>query len=179
MLRGLRPRSHPHALLCRDVLREPLQRRKTRGFADTSTVQTDGHHLRHTRFPFLVEHIKGAPDVVVVHRRAEARRHVKLVVVAVVRVWDHQHPLRVGVVLLRGHVDPVGKVVGVGVGFPKQGKAHLLVHVPYEGARARREPAAVPAPRGFAADVPDGGYGFADVFLLLLGGHVVVVDPTL
>lgn len=140
MLRNLRPRSHPNSLLPLNILDKVLQRRKPARFPNTPAIQPHRHRFRTPLYALLTQHIKCILDMIIeIHRPTNPRGHVESVVVAVVRVGYYQHPpsLRVREVFFDRDIDPVGYVVGVGVGLPEEGEVHFFVDFPDESLRAR------------------------------------------
>jgi len=81
MIRNLPPRSHPHALLLRNILHELAQRLGTTWFPSDTRVKRDGHHLA-TLAIQAVECIFEVRFVSVACRAGEAGTHMELAIVA-------------------------------------------------------------------------------------------------
>jgi hypothetical protein len=81
VFRNVSPSGHPNIFLLGHVLHELPQTLRTAGFAGDSRVQRNGHHL--TAFSVqAVERVFEILEVCVAGGADEARRHVKLPIIA-------------------------------------------------------------------------------------------------
>ena len=149
MLCDLCSSSNPYSFLLVDVFNDLLQSSEASRLADASAVESNGHHLGRTFTAFIVEYVECVRDVVVEFSwSSEAGCDVEFVVIAIwrcenaamkkwtesritVRIWDHEHALRVFFFLLSRNIDPIRHIIGVRVRLPQQWDPHLLINIPY------------------------------------------------
>jgi hypothetical protein len=148
------------------VVEEAGERRGPARAAGEAAVQADRHHLRLPGGAFGIEHVEavleiGEELVAGVEALVGGEAHV----VGVERVGDDE-------VRAVGAVDPVGQVVGVGIGGILEA---AFGHDERRGVF--RAAAGVPAERPLAGHLPVDGDGGVEVALLVVAGEILVVDP--
>ena len=133
--------AQPHAALGLHVIEKPRQRRRPSRAADEPAVEADRHHLRRTGAPLLVEQVEAVLEVgEELVARVEPLRGGKAHVVGIERVGhDQVRPART--------LDPVGQIVGIGVGGVEEA---ALLHD--DARRVRGAAALVEAERTLAGD---------------------------
>lgn len=132
-LSNFSPCGRPYSLFLANVVHKLSQSCKSPRPPYNSTVKSKGHHLGGAILALLIKNTKCVLDVYVCRKAVRVAEtttpcDMKLEIVAVIRVWDHQASFWFRRILLSRQIEPIWHVVCVVFAESDKLLAHLIVH---------------------------------------------------